>query len=113
MTKTIVGLVERVTLIGPGGERTVLARIDTGATRSSIDAKLADELRAGPAISTMKVRSAHGVTRRSVIAQKVIIGGRRMLMKFNIAERGAMKYKVLIGQNILKRGFLIDPGKEL
>ena len=31
---------------------------------------------------------------------------------FTLADRSNMKYSVLIGQNILKQGFLIDPSKE-
>ncbi len=111
--KTIVGLVEEVLLVGKNAERKVLARIDTGATKSSIDAKLAAELEVGPEIRTALVRSAHGIKRRGIVHQKVIIGGRRMNMEFTIADRAHMKYKVLIGQNILKRRFLIDPAKEL
>ena len=31
---------------------------------------------------------------------------------FTLADRSDMKYPVLIGQNILSKGFLIDPMKE-
>jgi hypothetical protein len=110
--KTIVGLIEEVILVGPKMDKKVLARIDTGATKSSIDAKLAAEMDASAEFKTALVRSAHGIRRRGVIKQKVIIGRRRMNMEFTIADRSHMKYKVLIGQNILKRRFLIDPAKD-
>ncbi|MBI4145476.1 ATP-dependent zinc protease [Candidatus Woesearchaeota archaeon] len=110
--KTIVGLIEHVRLVGKDNEMKVLARIDTGATKSSIDAKLAAELQVGPEIRTAMVRSAHGVKRRGIVKQKVIIAGRHMNMEFTLADRSHMKYKVLIGQNILKRRFLIDPAKD-
>ncbi len=35
-----------------------------------------------------------------------------MKVHFSIADRAHMKYKVLIGKNILKKGFLIDPSKD-
>jgi hypothetical protein len=29
-----------------------------------------------------------------------------------VADRSHLKYKILIGQNILKKGFIIDPQKK-
>ena len=110
--KTTVGLVEEVILIGKSGEKKILARIDTGATKSSIDAKLAVEIETDPEFKTAIVRSAHGVKRRGVVKQRLVIAGRRMNMEFTLADRSHMKYKMLIGQNILKRRFLIDPEKQ-
>ena len=54
--KEIIGLVERVKIKG----REVVARIDTGARRCSIDKNLARELKLGPIIGNRKYRSAHG-----------------------------------------------------
>lgn len=109
--KTVVGLVEEVTLIGKNGEKKMLARIDTGAVKSSIDIKLAAELEVGPEFKTMLIKNTHGVKRRGVVKQRLIIAKRRMNMEFTLADRSHMKYKLLIGQNILKRRFLIDPEK--
>jgi hypothetical protein len=110
--KSVVGLVEEVILVGPNGRKKVLARIDTGATKSSIDAKLAAEIEASPEYKTAIIKSAHGIRKRGVIMQRVIIAKRQMNMQFTLADRAHLKYKVLIGQNILKRRFLIDPAKD-
>jgi hypothetical protein len=109
--KTIVGFTEKVTVVGSKATKEVMARIDTGATKSSIDAALVKELELGPEIRNIMVRSAHGQGRRGVVYERIIIGDRKMRMQFTVADRAHMKYKVLIGQNILKRGFLIDPSK--
>ena len=36
-----------------------------------------------------------------------------MKSEFTIADRTHMKYKILVGQNILKEGFLVDPMKKI
>jgi hypothetical protein len=111
--KTVIGLLEKVILISPTErKKRVIARIDTGATKSSIDAKLAAELSLGPIVETKLVKSASGSKLRPVITSTIKIAKKTMKEKFTIADRGHMKYKVLIGQNILKKGFLIDPAKK-
>lgn len=112
-TKTIVGVKEYVTVIGPAKEHAVLARIDTGATKSSIDKRLANELGLGPVLHYKTVKSAHGVAKRAIIMTRIRIAGRTFKVFFTLADRKHMKYAVLIGRNILKRGFLIDPTKPL
>lgn len=109
--RTIIGLLESVIIKGPKGEsREVMARIDTGATKSSLDMKLVAELHIGPVIKTKMVKSAAGSTLRPVIVTKIQIAGKEMEAEFTLADRSHMKYKALIGQNILvHNGFLIDP----
>ncbi|MBI4148583.1 ATP-dependent zinc protease [Candidatus Woesearchaeota archaeon] len=108
--KTVIGMTEEVSIIGERSKR-VAARVDTGATRSSIDVVLAHELGLGPTLKTVKVKSASGSTVRGVIKTKIIIANRKIKASFTLADRRHMKYKVLVGQNILKRGFLIDTAK--
>lgn len=53
--KQVIGLIERVKLIGPNGkERTVLAKIDTGADSTSIDEELARDLGYGEIINDVE-----------------------------------------------------------
>jgi hypothetical protein len=42
---------------------------------------------------------------------EIDFAGRKMRAYFTIADRVHMKYRVLVGLNILKRGFLVDPSK--
>lgn len=111
--RTVVGLNERVTVYGPKGKREVVARIDTGATKSSIDVNLAAELQLGPILKSKIVKSASGNTLRPVIRTEIGIANIRVDSEFTLADRSHMKYSILIGQNILKENkFLVDPTKE-
>ena len=112
--KKVIGLTEKVKVMGPKGKSKALtARIDTGATISSIDNKLAASLKLGPVIRTKLVKSAQGSGSRAVIRAKVAIAGKELRDEFTIADRKHMKYQILIGQNILRKGFLIDPYNSL
>ena len=89
------------------------ARIDTGATHSSVDISVARELELGPIKKTRLVKSASGRGRRAIVSVKIKLDNKIMEDDFTIAERKHMTYPVLIGQKILKKGnFLIDPNKD-
>ncbi|MBW2990216.1 RimK/LysX family protein [Candidatus Woesearchaeota archaeon] len=107
--RTIVGLTEKITIKSDSNKKELIARIDTGATKSSIDLTLASELKLGPVVDSRLIKSAHGTKLRPVVQVEVTICGRTLRGKFTLADRNHMKYPVLIGQNILKKGFLIDP----
>jgi len=112
--RPILGLTERILIISPDGkEEKITARIDTGATGSSIDIRLAADLRLSLMSKMKLVRSASGIRRRPTIKAKVKLAGQVIEEEFTIADRSHMNYPVLIGHNILKKGnFLIDPHKE-
>ncbi|MBN2881167.1 ATP-dependent zinc protease [Candidatus Woesearchaeota archaeon] len=110
--KRILGLTEDVMVYSETKSKKVLARIDTGATRSSIDIKLAAELGLGPILETRQVKSSLGTDLRPIVRAKIEIAGKELESTFTLADRDHMNYKILIGQNILKEGFLIDPLKK-
>ena len=109
--KLVIGLAEKVDINYYSGSKKVIAKIDTGATKSSIDTNLAAELRLGPVIKSKLVKSAHGSKLRPIIEATIELAGRTIKSEFTLADRAHMKYRILIGQNILKDGFLIDPTK--
>lgn len=110
--KIILGLIEKVTIFGSEDKsQEIDARIDTGATNSSIDYDLAANLRLGPIIKNKVVRQSNGKVLRPVIEVEILIKGKKIVAEFTISNRSHMKYDALIGQNILKKGFLIDPSK--
>ncbi len=113
--KVILGLTEQVMVIGPSGKKEkVIARIDTGATSSSIDLALAQRLHLTPSTRSKIVKSASGVKKRPVVHAKIRMDGLLIEEEFTIADRSHMTYQLLIGHNILKKGnFLIDPHKEV
>tara|TARA_Y100000310_G_scaffold124700_1_gene123417 strand:+ start:40866 stop:41216 length:351 start_codon:yes stop_codon:yes gene_type:complete len=108
----ILGLTEDIIVIG-SEEKMLRARIDSGATSSSIDKQLVESLNLGPVIRMKLVKSASGVGERPIIEAEVKINGSIIKDEFTIADRSHMTYQILIGQNTLKKGqFLIDPLKE-
>lgn len=110
--KTIIGLTEKITIYPKNKDPKILtAKIDTGASRSSIDVKLAEELGLGPVVMSKMIKSAHGTRLRPIVIAEIELDGKRLKEEFTIADRSHMKYGVLIGVNILKHDFLIDPKK--
>jgi len=114
-TRTIVGLIEFVTCYSKSKRKheEVKARIDTGATKSSIDIELAKKLNLGPVIGNKTIKNAHGSVKRDLIEVEIKIAGKLLREKFTLADRSNLKYPLLIGRNILQHDFLIDPKKRL
>ncbi|MCH8067574.1 MAG: ATP-dependent zinc protease [Nanoarchaeota archaeon] len=111
--KIIVGLTENIELrSNNGNKKQVMAKVDTGATRSSIDIKLASKLNLGPVIKSKMVKSASGTRLRPIIEAEIIIAGKKIRSEFTLADRTHMMYEVLIGVNVLKHEFLVDPSKK-
>ena len=111
--KIVVGLVEKAAIVSKNGQSMdVEAKVDTWASKSSIDIKLASKLGLGPVIKSKMIKSAHGNKLRPIIEAEIILAGRKIKSEFTLADRTHMKYGVLIGVNTLKHGFLVDPSKE-
>lgn len=110
--KIVVGLVEEIKIEAKDGKKkTIMARMDTGASKSSLDIKLAAKLNLGPVIKSKLVKSANGKSLRPIVLAKVELAGKKFKKQFNLADRSHLRYRVLIGVNILKHGFLVDPLK--
>tara|TARA_Y100000310_G_scaffold340188_1_gene435126 strand:- start:3341 stop:3697 length:357 start_codon:yes stop_codon:yes gene_type:complete len=112
--RPILGLTEQISILPGSGDNTeqeaVVARIDTGATLSSIDKELAKKLGIETVVRKKMVKSASGKNLRSVVKAIIQIHGETIEEEFSLANREGMKYQVLIGQNHLKKGnFLVDP----
>ena len=73
-----IAVVEEVTVIGPKGRIPVLARIDTGASRTTLDTELAARAGLGPVLKRVRTRAsaADRPEERDVVAAKVMIAGR-------------------------------------
>ena len=112
MKRVVLGLTQRIIIYGKNKQKTVIARVDTGATKASIDKTLAKQLKLVPGTKTRIVRSAHGISKRPVVEIRIKINNKILKADFTIAERSHLTYPVLVGQNILKAGkFIIDPLK--
>jgi len=109
--RIIVGLIEKVVL--ESGE-IIDAKIDTGADSSSIDKTVAAKLGEKKIISHKIIRSALGRHRRPTIRVGLELQKKHFDEKFSISDRSTLKYKILIGNDILtKEGFIVDPLKEV
>ena len=109
LKENVVYLTENITVIGPNKNKNVEARIDTGASRSSMDLELAAELRLGPIVKVRKIRSSHGKSSRPVVNGTIIIKNKILVCQFTLADRNDLKYPVLIGRNLLEKGnFVVD-----
>lgn len=111
--KGVLGIVEKVKVIGQNGEVEAMALMDTGAKLTSVDIRIAAEAGIGPVKRTTKIKSASKDTgtRRPVLHAVIEVGGRKFETEVNIADRTNMAFPVLVGRNIMKGNFLIDSEK--
>ncbi|MBI4332856.1 MAG: retroviral-like aspartic protease [Chloroflexi bacterium] len=108
----VIGARESIRLLSDRGNREIVARIDTGASGSSIDKDLARSLGLVPQRSeTRTVRNAMGVRERQVVKFKYVMGGREISTTATIADRSKLSTPMIIGRADLT-GFLIDPSQE-
>lgn len=105
MAKVVLGLVEKVLVNG----REVDAKVDTGACRSSICKSLYDELGLGPLEGVVKTKSANKIETRPTAFVDIELKGKKLRVLLNVADRSKMKYSLLIGKDVLIKGFLVDP----
>jgi hypothetical protein len=130
MEKLLVGRIEKVRLMPPG--QIFHARIDTGATTSSLDARDIETFeRDGSSWVRFKIKdpdkddlyevekpvvrkariiqaSASEATRRPVIELQFQIGKIKRIEEFTLEDRAHLDYQVLIGRNILQDLMIVD-----
>jgi RimK family alpha-L-glutamate ligase len=100
----IIGYIEEVVVSGTSGSQPSLAKSDTGATRTSIDTRLAAEIGAGPIKSMTRVKSGsmkRGKA-RPVVDLVIGIGGRQHTVTASVEDRSHMDYPLLLGRDILE-----------
>lgn len=125
----VIGEVEPVTIVAAG--TTFPARIDTGATTSSLDAFDIQKFeRDGKSWVKFKVKDRqtgkisqieskitriaeikrHGAEpqERMVVKLKAKLGPKTMNTEFSLANRSSFEYPVLVGRNILDGNYAVD-----
>ena len=102
--RTVIGYIEEVVVSGTTGSETVLAKSDTGASRTSIDTEVAAAIGAGPIRSMTRVKSgsSKSATSRPVVDVVVGVGGDRHTVSASVEDRSHMDYPVLLGRDILE-----------
>jgi len=120
--KITIGEVEDVLLL-PWRVR-LPARIDTGAARSSLDArelrikknmaefklpeKYGGKLLRLPVIDWLHIRSADFSERRPVVEVTLCIGPKLIRTQVTLNDRSTVKYPLIVGRNTLKDHFVVD-----
>ena len=120
--KMIIGGVEDVILL-PWKVK-LPARVDTGAAKSSLDAreiKVQDDMvefklpeKYGglqlrlPVVGWRHIRTPEGRERRPLVEVEICFGSKRIRTLMNLADRTMVKYPLILGRNFLKEGFIVD-----
>jgi RimK family alpha-L-glutamate ligase len=99
-----VGYIEEVVVMGTRGQRAVLAKSDTGATRTSIDSRLAAEIGTGPIKDIVKIKSGSVKSGRSRPVVDLVVGvrGTQHTVAASVEDRSHMDYPLLLGRDILR-----------
>ena len=132
--KLLIGRIEKVLLTPP--ERVFHARIDTGATTSSLDAKDLETFeRDGESWIRFKIKdpkdgtlynvekpivrwgkilqaSVEKAIKRPVIELQFQIGHIKRVEEFTLQDRSHLDYQLLIGRNILRDLMIVDVSKK-
>jgi hypothetical protein len=110
MKRKVIGYIEQVTLFSNSKKKNILAKVDTGAFRSSIDIKLASELGL-EIVDVKRVRNVAASQTRPLVKLEFSIAGDRIKTTASVADRNHMGYSMIIGSTELKN-FLVDPCKK-
>jgi len=112
--RPMIGVVEEVTVVGPKGRVPILARIDTGAARTTLDTDLVAQAGLDPVMDRVRIRASASdePEERDVVPAKIIIAGREFDVPVAVTDRKDMRYHMIVGMDILRdSGFLVDPDK--
>ena len=120
--KVTIGTVEDVILL-PWRVK-LPARIDTGAAKSSLDAR---ELKVHedsvqfklpprygglhlrlPVVEWRHVRTPEGLERRPIVEIEICLGSKRIRTLVNLTDRSMVKYPLILGRNLLRENFVVD-----
>ncbi len=111
----VVGLHEFIIIKGSKKEKKVKAKIDTGASDSSISLRLFREIGETPVVRHVIVERAHEQEKRQLVKLqvKVIDVKKWVESEFTVSNRENMEYEVLLGDNTLKKlHVLVNPDEE-
>jgi len=103
------------------------ARIDTGAATTSLgvrNLKLTadsvefnlpghpeDQLIRLPVVNIKRIRSSSGHQRRPIVALTLCIGQQKLHIDVNLTNRAGMQFPLIIGRNVIQKGFIVDVRK--
>jgi hypothetical protein len=112
--KKTIGLTELVRIKGKKKEVLKRALCDTGATRTTVDVRVAAKAGLGPIISSVRIKSSSapkGYVRRAIAEATIVIKGRKIKTGVGIEDRSGLPYAVVIGRDIIHNNFVVDISK--
>jgi len=111
--RKVIGINEPIEILDEEKNRyPTMAKVDTGAYRTTLCKNLAEQLGINKVIGYKKVRGALGSEERSIINFSFYLDKRLVSTEAFIADREELKYDIIIGRKDLKR-FLVDPAKNV
>lgn len=109
-SERILGVIEKITIYGEKKKKVILAKIDTGAYRTSIDVDLVHELGLDLHDKTVHIRSGTGRQKRRTARVRFKLRGKEVKSLVTYTERSHLRFPIIIGRKDIK-GFLVDPSK--
>ena len=106
----MLGVIEKITIYGELKRKTILAKIDTGAYRTSIDIDLVHELGLDLHDKLVNVRSGSGRQKRHTAHIRFKLNGREIKTVATYTARSHLRFPIIIGRKDIK-GFYVDPAK--
>lgn len=111
--KKVIGVSEVIDILDKNNNKhQVMAKIDTGAYRTTICETLAKKLQIDEVVGYKKVKSALGEDERPIINFSFIMDKNNVHTEAFMAQREDMKYDMIIGRRDLKK-YIIDPDKRV
>jgi alpha-L-glutamate ligase-like protein len=111
--RKVIGINEPIEILDrEKNKHATMAKIDTGAYRTTICKSLAEKLGLNQVVEYKKVRGALGTGERPIINFSFVLDKRTVDTEAFLADRTEMKYDIIIGRRDLKR-FLVDPSKNV
>lgn len=104
----VLGVIEKIVIYGSKKKKTVRAKVDTGAYRTSIDSDLVEELGLDTRNKFVRVRSGSGRQKRRTVAVKFKMKGKEIDSVATYTPRDHLRFPVIIGRRDMK-GFVVDP----
>jgi alpha-L-glutamate ligase-like protein len=105
---TVLTIIQPVILRHQDKVIPIKAKLDTGANRTSIDYKLAEELGLRFNPEKIRVNSASGETLRPTVNLTFELAGKKIKSLATLADRQTLMYPMIVGRRDLT-GFLIKP----
>lgn len=106
--RKVLSVIEPVLITNNGVSREYLAKLDTGAYKTSIDISIVKELNLQEVNEKIFVTSASGQSIRPAVKLELRLGGKKISTIASVADRSKLQFPLIVGRTDLK-GFYVNP----